>query len=895
MCGHLEILSVRSANLPAGEGVAFLSRNVANYNIGIEVVDISADYLSVNLVGYGVAVDSEGALDGNIMCGHLEILSVRSANLPAGEGVAFLSRNGSDCNIGIEVVDISVDYLSANLVGYVVMVDSERAVKENVLCRHDEMAVVINFDNVCYVSGRSPTVEGVAGLGRNVANYNIGFEDVGFSVTVILVVHLVGNVVLLRIPLCVQIPAVHQKLVKTDCHFVALGAGCIGVPAAELVAVRSGKLIVANDMGIAGGSVYNVGRFRRAGNSAVVRVIGYLDRDARDVAVDMIAVRAVVLYGVPDNSNIIYIKAFVQYRERVRGITLLDVFFAIWRPVVLGEETEVGRRKQIVGVNAIGIEFALVSGLLARFGQMTIWVTGRANCTYYAAVRSLIRQIVSLALAFAVLRNAEVRQQDKVHSIGRGRFRRSRGVGSPPCSERQVVARHQVVGLILFARCFIIPAVKGEAVALSGRNGDWHVGINFALRVVAARDSAAVFVIGQIVFLCRNVNINGSVEIGLAKIEAELILAVDFVYFAERLRVEHYVLDGVVCSFGLTNSNRRNRKGLVVPELPGGESLTVIDTAINDDLIGYAAAITILCIFLVNRPVGDVDLNHLRIFSANQIVEYQIVGRQSEFSPLVRALGKVLKLAIPSMLAIRVSNAGNFGTELGLVIVRPGALMQYALHASLPENGVVVAVRGCSVALSGHDVGDSKTVGSRDAVAVRGDFQRAGAVLAYCLAVGNPVFSFNRLGHRDVHREVETVDKAVGLICRVLRLVVYVGRAAYYIIFLRNVSRTFRNGGISAIARLRAVRTAVCAVVRRSRCGILTLGRLCLGHRRSGISGSFSGVCYGSGIIHRHCDFFVRRKKCDVLIVGQRPARAHGQHHDSRKSSCEQTFARILF
>ena len=124
-------------------------------------------------------------------------------------------------------------------------------------------------------------------------------------------------------------------------------------------------------------------------------------------------------------------------------------------------------------------------------------------------------------------------------------------------------------------------------------------------------------------------------------------------------------------------------------------------------------------------------------------------------------------------------------------------------------------------------------------------------------------------------------------------------RIAYCIIVLRNVFRTFGNGGISAIARLRAVRTAVCAAVRRSRCGVLTLGRLCLGFRRSGNSGSFSGVCCGSGINHRHCDFFVRRKSCDALIVGQivgqRPARAHGQHHDSRKSSCEQTFARILF
>ena len=121
-------------------------------------------------------------------------------------------------------------------------------------------------------------------------------------------------------------------------------------------------------------------------------------------------------------------------------------------------------------------------------------------------------------------------------------------------------------------------------------------------------------------------------------------------------------------------------------------------------------------------------------------------------------------------------------------------------------------------------------------------------------------------------------------------------RIAYYIIILRIVFRIFRNVGRSVvIARLRAVRTAVCAVVGRSRCGILILGRLCFGLRRSGISGSFGGVCCGRGINHRYCDFFVRRKKCDVLIVGQRPARAHGQHHDSRKSSCEQTFARILF
>ena len=127
-------------------------------------------------------------------------------------------------------------------------------------------------------------------------------------------------------------------------------------------------------------------------------------------------------------------------------------------------------------------------------------------------------------------------------------------------------------------------------------------------------------------------------------------------------------------------------------------------------------------------------------------------------------------------------------------------------------------------------------------------------------------------------------------------------RIAYYIIILRIVFRIFRNVGRSVvIARLRAVRIAVCAVVGRSRCGILILGRLCLGLRRSGNSGSFGGVCFNeSGICHGTAFVHERLSCWDVLIadqiVGQRPtARAHGQHHDSRKSSCEQTFARILF
>ena len=203
------------------------------------------------------------------------------------------------------------------------------------------------------------------------------------------------------------------------------------------------------------------------------------------------------------------------------------------------------------------------------------------------------------------------------------------------------------------------------------------------------------------------------------------------------------------------------------------------------------------------------------------------------------------------------------------------------LHASLPENGVVGLVCG-RTALGRSQFSNGLAVFT-DSILV--DAQLPAAIVVFCVAVGNPVFSFNRLNVVPAIRN--SVQRChADFIFR---------RVAYCIIILRIVFRNFGNGGISAIARLRAVRTAVCAAVRRSRCGILTLGRLCLGRRRSGISGSFSGVCFnGSGLCYGTV-FVHERQSFNVLIVGQRPARAHGQHHDSRKSSCEQTFARILF
>ena len=886
--------------------MTFLGRNVADYNVSANLIGVLCVLSAANEVGYMV-LTSNRLENSNIgyVCGNGGGLWVNEGvvavfDLPALEGVRELiviRLGGLRIRFRRSVI-LNLFRIADSSAVFVypvngVLVSNKGAVEANVLRRHGELTVN-DVDNGSNIGCRSPAGEGVTCHGRLIALRNNGVNRMVFDFAVLYAIYIVGYLEIVRNPLCVQVPVGSQSLGRTDCHFLAQGAGWIGVPAAESVAFRSGKhivIVVENGIGIAGGSGYNIVSCAHVGDSAIVRVISYSNRNTGNVAVNVVATFiALILDGVPYDADVVYVEVVAQYRERVRGIgTLLDVGCAIFRPVLLVEETQLSRRNQIVGAKAVNVVDTVgrvvvgaigISNRLAFRSQMA-FVTGLARYVLYAAVRSLIRQVACPALACAARRSGARRQKYEIPSLGQFRFRLSRGVGSPPCSELQVVARHQVAGHVRFARCFIIPAVKVVAFALSGRNGDWHVGINFALRVAAARDFAAVFVIGQIVFLCGNVNIDSSVELGLGKVKAELILAVDFVYLAELARLELYIVDGVIGVIAnLTDSNRRNLKGLVVPELPGGERLTVIDTAINDDLIGYAAAIRILCIFLVNRPVRNIDLNHLRIFSANQIVEYQLVG-QSEFSPRARVLGTVLKLAI------LVSNVGNFGTELGLVIVRPGALMmECAMHASLPENGVVLVVVGVCFARFLYERGNGNAVFRIDLLDIGADGKGVLALLVSCVTVGNPHLSITLLGHRGFHREVGTVDKAVGLICRVLRLVVYVGSAVCCTVVLRIV---FRNVGRSVvIARLFDVLTGGRSFDR---------GFLNLGFRRRGNIGSFGGVCFnGSGIYHGKTFVHEWQRCCDVLSVGQRPGcRAHGQHHDSRKSSCEQTFARILF
>ena len=533
-------------------------------------------------------------------------------------------------------------------------------------------------------------------------------------------------------------------------------------------------------------------------------MISYRNRNTVNVAVNVIATFiALILDGVPYNSNVVfYIKVFAQYRERISGIGFLLTIIdrTIRRPVIRIEETEVSRRNQIVVAKALVVEYAVffvvrviraVCCLSAGCGQRA-FVTGLARYALYAAVRSLIRQVIFPALACAALRSAEVRQKYEILSRGLG-FRVDRGtVGSPLCV--QIQAGHQRSRLIFFGAVLIgVPAVEVE----SGRDGERVITNGICL---TAR--------------CRN--------------------------FLESL---FHTGDSILCIVGMISNLNRNTGYIAVNMI--AVYLPLNGVPYNSNIIyikvfaQYRERISGLGLLVVGfaifRPVGlgeETEVSRrLQIFAFNAInLGITILGIEDAVIPISHLLAFRSQIAFVAFFSVSTGNAA----------VR-SLIRQVACSA------LAFAARRLITVWQKYEV-----LGFRIPIPCEVDVQRCHAD-----------FTFRRI--------------------------------AYYIIILRIVFRIFRSVGRSVvIARLRAVRTAVCFVARRSRCGILILG-LCLGLRRSGISGSFGGVCCGSGINHRYCDFFVRRKKCDVLIVGQRPTRAHGQHHDSRKSSCEQTFARILF
>ena len=476
----------------------------------------------------------------------------------------------------------------------------------------------------------------------------------------------------------------------------------------------------------------------------------------------MIAV-GLLFNGIPNNLSNLRIELFTEQSRDVSDIGGRSVVCAV--PVGLGEETEVSRRKQIFAFNANVINLGIavrgivagvlgISNRLACLGQIA-FVAVSSVSTGNAAVRISIRQVACFALAFAALRLTTVRQKYEILSRGQFGFRfgfRIRSfLGGELCVQSQIIVRHRGTGLVLLAR-FIIPAVESAVILLSCRRGNRRIGQNqtAGVRAFSARDCAAVQNVGQRVrmnvVLRGDVNLNGSVEaIGLGKVEAELILAV-VVYgrVAESGRVEHYTVDGVVISVSLANQNRRNSKRTVVPELPVvGERVGTV-SVLDVNLIGYAVVprivsvrvIYFISIQIIICPVGNVNLNHLRIVGANQIVEYQLVV-VCEVRPAARVLCLVLKLGRV------VTNVVDFSTGSASFWAPQFLMLSAAKNASVAEySGLVTAD---VLTNFGRKIFYSNAVIGLDTLGIFIDLQRpfVVGVLGHC--VGNPVFGFNRL------------------------------------------------------------------------------------------------------------------------------------------------------
>ena len=515
----------------------------------------------------------------------------------------------------------------------------------------------------------------------------VGIDVAKLRVDILLILIEVGYLGIDRNPLCVQILAGHQNLLS-----VRLRAFYIGVPAAEGVVFTRAK----SGSGIAERLII------RAGLGAVVidftfteiRMVGNVDCNVLDVAVDMIAV-VLILDGVPHDLDVFYIEVLAQNRDIGRAVIVGTV-----RPVILIKETEFSRLNQIVGaiaVNVVDTVGRVIAGVRACGSNACrgerAGVTGTGVLALYAAVRSSVRQVEFFALVMVVIRLTTVRQKYEILSRGQFRFRLSRDAGSPLCVQSQVFVRHRgALPLILESR-ISVPAVESAVILRNFRGGNRLIGINQTfggVRAFSARDFTVIQNVSQLMrlYVRGDVNIDGSVVLGLdlVKVKTESVLAV-FVFgrVAESGRLEHYTVDGVIGMIAnLTDTNRRNLKGLVVPELLGVENLTVVNAAINDNLIGHAAAIIIARLF-VDRPVGNVNLNHLGVIGTDQIVEYQLVACLELF-PRISILFAVFEIiACPS--GFHITNAVDFSTILGTIAIKDiGLMLSYREHASLPEN-----------------------------------------------------------------------------------------------------------------------------------------------------------------------------------------------------------------
>ena len=237
--------------------------------------------------------------------------------------------------------------------------------------------------------------------------------------------------------------------------------GRISIPATKGVSRRNGKHVILHSILIAAQRINYVRALSRVRNRTIVRMVSYLNRSTRYVAINMIAVRAVILYSVPNNLNLLRVKTSEQLGNVVcRGIGLVcGISRAV--PVFLGEETKVFRLDQIAVINAVDIKHAaFIRNLLTFCGQIAC-VTGSTVRIQYAAIRRIIRQIISLALACTARRSAKRRHKDEVHSLLVFGFRVNRVnlIFLPLCVPSQVCIRHRAAIPLLGECCISIPTL----------------------------------------------------------------------------------------------------------------------------------------------------------------------------------------------------------------------------------------------------------------------------------------------------------------------------------------------------------------------------------------------------------------------------------------------------
>ena len=295
-------------------------------------------------------------------------------------------------------------FYAVNLVDDVVLTSGEGALDDNIMCGHREI-LSVRIVNL-------PAGEGVAFLGRNVVNLDRSIESVlgglGFYA-----VNLVDDVVLSRLPLCVQVQAGHQRS-----RLVCLGAVHIGVPTDEFVVFtrrQFGLRIAARLIVGAGLGVVRIDFIFRE-----IRMVGDSNFYILNVAVDMVAI-VQLFNGVPYDLDVFSVEVLAQTSEGITGTIILAVF----PPVVLIEETEVFRKNQIfvskANVINLGITVRelvtgamLISHLLAQRGQIAACVAGYIVASVNAAVRQAARQVVVWALACAARRLITVWQKYEV-------------------------------------------------------------------------------------------------------------------------------------------------------------------------------------------------------------------------------------------------------------------------------------------------------------------------------------------------------------------------------------------------------------------------------------------------------------------------------------------------